>query len=175
MQLPLKHILLLVLGLNLMKNNVGIFAHYGCQCTGQTRVTNSGSIIGECLTRHNGRFWCYVSGPPFLCGDEQRTYRGSKFFASYLACQYPRVQPLSGCKCTSQTYLDQNTGSMAGNCRQRDSSGRFWCYVNLPAKCGDEQRGPCGLYYSHRACELQLASQWMPSIVKAKAFPRGFH
>ena len=34
------------------------------------------------------------------------------FFASYLACQYPRVQPLSGCKCTSQTYLDQNTGSM---------------------------------------------------------------
>ena len=64
------------------------------------------------IFRHNGRFWCYVSGPPFLCGDEQRTYRGSKFFASYLACQYPRVQPLSGCKCTSQTYLDQNTGSM---------------------------------------------------------------
>ena len=54
MQLPLKHILLLVLGLNLMKNNVGIFAHYGCRCTGQTRVTNSGSIIGECLTRYYG-------------------------------------------------------------------------------------------------------------------------
>ena len=62
--------------------------------------------------RHNGRFWCYVNGPPFLCGDEQRTYSGSKFFASYRACQYPRVQPLSGCQCTSQTYLDQNTGSM---------------------------------------------------------------
>ena len=85
MQLSVKEFLLLI-GFCLMMNGYGVDAY--CECTNQLAESN-GLITGDCRTKYQGRYWCYVNVYPSKeCGDEVQA--PSTLYYSFRACDLRR-------------------------------------------------------------------------------------
>jgi len=58
----------------------------GCECSDHTETAHRGKIIGQCVDKLQGKFWCYVkNGVRSTCPDKKKSRRGDQFW-SFVAC-----------------------------------------------------------------------------------------